>query len=48
MTYSSYFQFQPWQHKKGSVERGEVWGNIACHLGRSSDPVFRVTQIPAS
>ena len=32
------------QHKKGSVERGEVWGNIACHLGRSSDPVFRVTQ----
>ena len=38
------FQFQPWQHKKGSVERGEVWGNIACHLGRSSDPVFRVTQ----
>ena len=39
------FQFQPWQHKKGSVERGEVWGNIACHLGRSSDPVFRVTQL---
>ncbi|XP_067040775.1 DNA ligase 1-like isoform X2 [Acropora muricata] len=38
------FQFQPWQHKKGSVERGEVWENIACHLGRSSDPVFRVTQ----
>ena len=38
------FQFQPWQHKKGSVERGEVWGNITCHLGRSSDPVFRVTQ----
>ena len=37
-------QFQPWQHKKGSVERGEVWGNLACHLGRSSDPVFRVTQ----
>ena len=33
------FQFQLWQHKKGSVERGEVWGNIACHLGR-----FRVTQ----
>ena len=23
---------------------GEVWGNLACHLGRSSDPVFRVTQ----
>ena len=38
------FQFQPWQHKKGSVERGEGWGNIPCHLGRSSDPVFRVTQ----
>ena len=38
------FQFQPCQHKKGSVERGEVWGIIACHLGRSSDPVFRVTQ----
>ncbi|KAK2548486.1 hypothetical protein P5673_031267 [Acropora cervicornis] len=30
--------------KEQSVERGEVWGNIACHLGRSSDPVFRVTQ----
>ena len=30
--------------QKGSFERGEVWGNIACHLGRSSDPVFRVTQ----
>ena len=37
-------QIQPWQHKKGSVESGEVWGNLACHLGRSSDPVFRVTQ----
>ena len=37
-------QFQPWQHKEGSVERGEVWGNLACQLGRSSDPIFRVTQ----
>ena len=36
--------FQPWQHKKGSVRRGEVWGNLACHLGRSSDPEFCVTQ----
>lgn len=38
------FQFQPWQHKKGSVERGEVWESLACHLGRLSDPKFRVTQ----
>ena len=38
------FQFQPWQHKRGSVERGEVWGNIDCHLGRSSDSVSRVMQ----
>ena len=36
--------FQPWQHKKGTVERGEAWGNLACHLGRLIDPVFRVTQ----
>ena len=41
---SRHILFHPWQRKKGSVERGEVWGNIACHLGRSSDPVFRVTQ----
>lgn len=38
------FQFQPWQYKKGPVERGEVWESLACHLGRSSDPKFRVTQ----
>ena len=37
-------QFQPWQYKKGSVERGEVLGSLACHRGRSSDPVFCVMQ----
>ena len=31
--------------KKGTVERGEVWGNLACHLGRSSNPVFRVFSV---
>lgn len=41
---TSRYIFQPRQHKKGSVERGEVWESLACHLGRSSDPKFRVTQ----
>ena len=34
----------PWGHKKGTVERGEVWESLACQLQRSSEPVFRVTQ----
>ena len=39
-----FFNFNLGSTKKGSVERGEVWGNVDCHLERSSDPVFRVTQ----
>ena len=37
-------QFKPWQHKKGTTERGEVWGNLALLLGSNTDPLFHVTQ----
>lgn len=37
-------QFKPWQHKKGTTERGEVWGHLALLLGSNTDPLFHVTQ----
>lgn len=36
--------FQPWQHKKGSTERGETWANLATCLGKYTALSFRVTQ----
>lgn len=35
---------QPWQHKKGSSERGESWARLAANLTKCSQLVFRVTQ----
>ena len=36
-------QVQPWQHKKGTTERGEAWSKLAIVLGQCANPVFRVT-----
>ena len=35
---------QPWQHRKGSVERGEDWENLAKSLNNIKEPKFRVSQ----
>ena len=35
--------FEPWQYKKGSVERGNVWKAIAESLYQLQDPYFKVT-----
>ena len=34
----------PWIHKRGSTERGLVWGKIANSLNTFKNPTFRVTQ----
>ena len=35
---------QPWEHKKGSTERGETWARLAANLSKCSKLVFHVTQ----
>ena len=35
---------QPWQHKKGSSDRGETWARLAANLNKCSQLIFRVTQ----
>lgn len=35
---------QPWQHRKGSVERGEDLENLAKSLNNIKEPKFRVSQ----
>ena len=36
--------FTPWIYKRGSTERGEIWGRIADSLNSFESPQFRVTQ----
>ena len=36
--------FRPWLHKKGTVERSEIWGKLAIKLNNSRNLDFRVTQ----
>ena len=36
--------YQPWLHKKGTTERGEIWANFATCLGAHTELTFRVTQ----
>lgn len=36
--------YQPWLHKKGTTERGEIWANLATCLGAYTELTFRVTQ----
>ena len=33
---------QPWEHKKGSTERGETWARLAANLSKCSKLVFHV------
>ena len=35
--------YQPWSQRSGSVERGQIWKNIAESLNGLSDPRFKVT-----
>ena len=35
--------YEPWSQRAGSVERGQIWKNIADSLNALSDPQFRVT-----
>ena len=34
--------FEPYQHRKGSVERKQVWEQLAVSLNANIDPIFRV------
>lgn len=34
----------PWEHKKGSPQRGNVWEQISCSLNDLDEPKFNVTQ----
>ena len=34
--------FEPYQHRKGSVEKKQVWEQLAVCLNASFDPIFRV------
>lgn len=36
--------FTPWEFKRSSAERGEVWANIAISLNGMESPLFKVTQ----
>ena len=36
--------FEPWKHKKGSPQRGNVWEQISASLNDLDDPKFDVTQ----
>ena len=35
---------QPWQHRKGTSERGDDWEKLAVSLNAIPNPQFRVTQ----
>ena len=35
---------EPYQHRKGSSDRGKVWSEIAESLNGSAEPTFKVTQ----
>jgi len=34
---------QPWQHRKGTSERGDDWEKLAVSLNAIPNPQFRVT-----
>ena len=35
--------YEPWQHRQGSVERGQIWKAIAESLNSLEDLNFRIT-----
>ena len=35
---------QPWQHRKGTSERGDDWEKLAISLNAIANPQFHVTQ----
>ena len=35
---------QPWQHRKGTSERGDDWETLTVSLNAIPNPQFRVTQ----
>ena len=40
------YLFEPWKHKKGSSQQGNVWEQISASLNDLHDPKFGVTQKP--